>query len=451
MKRFLSMMGSLIGLLTVGALVITLVVNLQDPIHETDPSSVAFQSPIESPTIPAPTPTEALPTPTPTKWRPTPKSTPIRSGGPTPTPLPPIPPAPDASGTIWFFRDEVTKDGEVVRRLVFLPVDAQGRTLREEPVVPLADWNKWPVDSLPEIVPAPRGPYLAIIQPPPPGRGLYSTVTFVDRKRGKVLPFEPIRQGAPYLGRFAGWHPDGRHILFIGQDTDQGLWLVNVEGQEPAQQLAEHTPDSAAISPDGQRLVSAGNRQNIVNDQLTYENGVWLAWADGSHERKVVDIDPRLDVFNVSWSPDNSRFLYLKGTQVWMIDADGTNNRMLTDNWASGWGFPPPSWSPNGQFIAFPAQEITPEKSDEDAYWGIGALRYVAVHVLDVQTGEEWRLVNEQREGSMEPVWSPDGSMLAYLADWSGVPEIWMSGQDGVDSRAIAKSVSGPIWFKRGD
>jgi len=48
------------------------------------------------------------------------------------------------------------------------------------------------------------------------------------------------------------------------------------------------------------------------------------------------------------WSPDGRRTAYLHGGRLWLMNADGTGQRRLTDRPAAG-----PAWSPDGRWIAF--------------------------------------------------------------------------------------------------
>lgn len=478
MKRLPNVLVSLLGLLALGALAIVLILTLGEQQRRPEPTSVLsqstpqtntptptpemlfdspvetptptpgmpFESPVETPT-PQPTPTTQ---PTPTKWRPTPLPTPVRPGGPTPTPLPLPTPAVDASGVLWFLAESEAKQGQVQRDLYYQPLDGEGQPEREEPVhfaLPEVTWSR---QGMPRLYPSPGGRYLAVIG----ASGPLDKITIVDLVDHRLLPFyPPTREKVLVLGRFGGWHPDGRHVLYIGHDNRTGLWLVDVENKQPPQYLSEHTPNSAAISPDGQRLAFAGPMVSIVNDRPIALNALWLAWADGSHEKKIFDTSSRNSIFGLSWSPDGSKFVYLQGgAGIWVADADGTNRRLLNRHYASGWGFPPLLWSPDGRLIVFPAQEIPPEKSDRDAYSEAGAFRYVNIRLLDVQTGEERRLVPDSQVGNLYPTWSPDGSMVAFLSNRSGHPEIWVIGRDGSNLRQLTATNtrhSGPVWLSQ--
>jgi Tol biopolymer transport system component len=60
--------------------------------------------------------------------------------------------------------------------------------------------------------------------------------------------------------------------------------------------------------------------------------------ADGSHD----ETEP-------TWSPDSDRLAFLRGDEVWVIDADGSDERFVAER-AHG----TPHWSSDGDTIVFP-------------------------------------------------------------------------------------------------
>ncbi|HYC58563.1 MAG TPA: S9 family peptidase [Thermoanaerobaculia bacterium] len=104
------------------------------------------------------------------------------------------------------------------------------------------------------------------------------------------------------------------------------------------------------------------------------------------------------------WSPDATRIAYVvtkpdlernsNDSDVWLIDADGKNERRLT--FGSGNDFRP-RWSPDGSLIAF--------LSDRGGR--------NAIYVLDPRGGEA-RLVSAEPTPVREFEWSPDGKQLAF-------------------------------------
>ena len=55
-----------------------------------------------------------------------------------------------------------------------------------------------------------------------------------------------------------------------------------------------------------------------------------------------------------------------------------------------------------------------------------------SIYIQDVTSGE----VRELSRGIL-PVWSPDGSMLAFLSNRTGNPEVWTVRTDGTELQQI--------------
>lgn len=422
--------------------------------NDTGTNDLVFESPIRepSPTALMPTPTKTLPTPTPTRWIPTPKPTPIRPEEPTPTALPPEKPADDASGNVWFLTETENEDQKSIRRLVYLPVDAQGVPKSQQPESPFPTQITWPGYGLPSIAPAPRASYLAIIHPPPPGRGIYSTISFVDTLQYRVLPFQPKWPERLILGEFAGWHPDGRHFLFIGGEADDGLWLIDVEGRNPPRQLSEHTSDSAAISPNGQQLIVAGQRPIVVDSEPQLEVGIWLSAIDGTQEQRLFTETPMIRISELSWSPSGQYMIFVTGNQMWLLSLE-KKTRLITDRYASGFGY---KWSTDNESIVYVAQEEPLSSPPTDLTPGtIEAYRWrfnqLSLRVADINEGKDRRLIPDTHTGDVQPFWSPDNSNIVFLSLRGGSLSIWKIGRDGSGLEKLSSTDTNdtsPIWLQ---
>lgn len=104
------------------------------------------------------------------------------------------------------------------------------------------------------------------------------------------------------------------------------------------------------------------------------------------------------------WSPDGKRIAYVLtkadlersayDADLWVIDADGANDRRLTFSKSSE---SRPRWSPDGKQLAFLS-----DRGGKNA-----------IYVIDVAGGEARQLTNEPTP-IRELAWSPDGTSIAF-------------------------------------
>ena len=151
-------------------------------------------------------------------------------------------------------------------------------------------------------------------------------------------PFIEIqRHGSPIIGRTPVFLPDGRIVYQGCVESDCGLFVMNVDGTNP-QRLAEYKDDTVpAVSPDGQRIAymsksSSYWQVNVVNVDGTeqmrltddwYWNGLPVWSPDG---QQILFVSTR----DENW-PDNFVLAENKDFRLWIMDADGGNQRPVND------------------------------------------------------------------------------------------------------------------------
>ncbi len=146
-----------------------------------------------------------------------------------------------------------------------------------------------------------------------------------------------------------------------------------------------------------------------VEAKITYSMGgdIYVSNDDVSTKRNLTK-NPMHDDFQSRWSPDGSRIVFTRmmdrsdpqhSTEVFIMNADGTDQQRLTNNDVSD---EEPCWSPDGKNIAF-RSEIS------------GTAQ---VYILELATRKLTQLTGkdegENDKGSLAPDWSPDGTAIVY-------------------------------------
>ncbi len=214
----------------------------------------------------------------------------------------------------------------------------------------------------------------------------------LDPATGERTTIATSRAASRWITPGLAWSPDGTQLAFTGLSS--GIRVVDLEtgvstSIDPAGEISE---EDIAWSPDGMRLVLvvyADGRPRII-----------VVNADGSDRRILVDHglnDQGLnqDPIHPSWSPDGTRIAYVtwpRGRQgdvseIWVIGADGSDATRLfhggccvadPDYFVTAGSTRGPVWSPDGSRIAF--------KQDTQVEFGI------------------WLVVNSDGTGSPERI-----------------------------------------------
>lgn len=150
-----------------------------------------------------------------------------------------------------------------------------------------------------------------------------------------------------------------------------------------------------AYSHDGLSIVYASNEDGSMN--------IYTMKADGSDKLQVTHTGY---CYNGGpfFSPDKEKIIFRADRdrpdylQIYVINADGTNERQLTFNNAVNWA---PYWHPNGKVIAFTTS--------------LHGHQHYEVYLLNIENGRVHRLTHSPTFDGL-PVFSGDGKKMAWTS-----------------------------------
>jgi TolB protein len=254
------------------------------------------------------------------------------------------------------------------------------------------------------------------------------------------------------------------YVKILGKDAKE-IWMMDYDGAN--QHAITHLGSisiSPRVSPDNSRLAFAtlgkygfqlkmyslllGRYINFPSGSGSAESPAWapsgneIAYAsapNGSFEIWIADSNGNLGrritsfrggTVSPTYNPKTgSQMAFISDRtglpQLYIMNTDGSGVQQMTDGgYASS-----PSWSPNGQFVAFAW----------DRKYGPGAPGGQDIYIMEVATKRWWQLTHDGGRCDF-PSWSPDGRHIAYANSADGRADhmrIWSMLADGTQKRPL--------------
>ncbi len=269
-------------------------------------------------------------------------------------------------------------------------------------------------------------------------------------------------------------------IAFISsRDGNSEIYVMNADGTEQ-KRLTNNDGDDGPFSwsPDGSRIC-------YVSEQVGFI-GVYVMDADGTRQKLLTQIRDNEETKPV-WSADGRKIAFSAyaetSYEIQVMNADGTNLTNLTHSPGDDFD---PTWSPDGSHIAFVTQDTLLDGSLWRAVYimnadgsginiplsvtcsspileGCSTLRstlwspvdntvdavvyvmmYPGSQVADILSLLRGVLTSAHR--NFDPVWSPDGSKLAFVSNRDGTNEIYVMESDGSNQTRATFSAGGLLF-----
>ncbi|HET9364025.1 MAG TPA: hypothetical protein VFP71_03460, partial [Candidatus Angelobacter sp.] len=236
-----------------------------------------------------------------------------------------------------------------------------------------------------------------------------------------------------------------------GSISTENIWLANADGSgtTPLTRLTNgaFAVDNLVWSPDGSKLAFISSRALDGSDALNTNStfNLWVMNADGSGAAPLTRLTNTSGqgVLDLAWSPDGRRIAFdsdrvldgsdaasANGTSnVWVVNSDGTGAAIPLTHFTVA-NAELPVWSPDGSRIAF---------TSSGALDGSDAGFAVNIWVMNADGSSATPVTRLTAAFSSNPAFSPDGSKLAFLSSreldgsdaFINASNLWVAKTDG--------------------
>jgi dipeptidyl aminopeptidase/acylaminoacyl peptidase len=280
-------------------------------------------------------------------------------------------------------------------------------------------------------------------------------------KRMMVETSLAIKQaGAPQIS------PDGKWVAYTISEWDKKenrrvshVWLASTDGGRSTKLTnGEKGESSPQWSPDGMFIAFLAERDKGMQ--------IWVLPVFGGESEKLTSEENDVQTFR--WSPDGTQIAYVTRdvpkdkaerdkkkkekfdtivvdsgftySHLWTIDVDSEEKRRITEG---DFTVSSPQWSPDGKSIVF---AMSRGGAQESSYIDISEDRNTDLYLVSAAGGTLRRLTTNLAADT-NPQWSPDGKLLAYVANsepnsWAAKSDLMMISPEEQMPRNLTKDFS---------
>ncbi|HEX4809357.1 MAG TPA: amidohydrolase family protein [Bryobacteraceae bacterium] len=242
-------------------------------------------------------------------------------------------------------------------------------------------------------------------------------VTSLDGQDSRVIPFEaqfdlhrPAYKPKTYDFDSAAARPvrgivspalspDGKRVVFEALNQ---LWLMDIGGKPEQLTRDAFYKEDPAWSPDGKRIAYSSDKAGTED--------LYILDLDTKQEQRLTSASDSAEV-SAAWSADGKMLAYQdQNGATYIIGLDGSNPHMVIPA-----EFAPskPSWSSNGQSLSISALKPYTHRFRE----GTSQILTVDLATGKLTYTEPAPFKSLSTRGEDGPVYSPDGSSVAFVMD----------------------------------
>ena len=245
------------------------------------------------------------------------------------------------------------------------------------------------------------------------------------------------------------WSPTGKEITFTSnQSGDWEIWIMNEDGSNRLKLTEMKGWDGLSRwSPDGTRITFSGERK----DEMGFTSfEIFIMNSDGSNVKQITDSEtwgPHTDEDEPArwnscptFSPDGKKILFVSNRDgdyarpiLYIMNTDGSDQKKF--------GLPDiegtdPDWSPVTNKIVFCRGSAA-----KGEIWVMDG-----GSPLPLLTAKK---VSDNTDNNRNPVWSPDGTKIAFISDKYGNDDVFNMNADGTSVQRVTYEKSNerhPSW-----